>query len=46
MWAIEAVQVTPGGPDTHDDQQKAGAAETAARPLIKHFRNYHKSLSL
>ena len=34
MWAREAMQVTPGGPDTHDDSHQRGATRTAARPLF------------
>ena len=47
MLAIEAMQVAPGGPDTHDDPHKTGAAQTAARPLfilMNHFRKYQKSV--
>ena len=34
MLAIEAMQVAPGGPDTHDDPHKTGAARNAAQPLF------------
>ena len=34
MWAIEAMQVTPGGPDTHYDPHQRGAALEAAEPLF------------
>ena len=29
MWAIEAMQVTLGGPDTYDDPNKTKAKPTA-----------------
>ena len=34
MWPIEPMQVTPGGPYTHEDQYETGAARTAARPFL------------
>ena len=34
MWAIESMQVTPGGPYTHDDPHQRGAAREAAEPLL------------
>ena len=45
MWEMDALEVTQGGPDTHDDPHETGAARMAARPLRvqkKHFRNYKK----
>ena len=48
MWAIEAMQVTLGGPDTLDDPRQRGAARTVARPLEilkKYLRNLQKSLN-
>ena len=48
MWEIDAMEVTQGGPDTHYDLHKTGAARTAARPLLvqkNHFRNYQKYLN-
>ena len=33
MLAIEAMQVTPRGPDTHKNPPKRGAVPTAARPI-------------
>ena len=34
MWEMDAMEVTQGGPDTHDDLHKKGAARTAARPFL------------
>ena len=34
MPAIEPIQATPGGPDTHDYPLQRGAAREAARPLF------------
>ena len=48
MWAIEAMQVTPWGPDTHNNPHKRVAVPTAAWPLFilkNHFRNYQKLLN-
>ena len=42
---MDAMEVTQGGTDTHDDPHETGAARTAARPLLvqkNHFRNYQK----
>ena len=33
---MDAMEVTQGGPDTHDDPHETGAARTAARPLLGH----------
>ena len=48
MLAIKAMQVTPDGPDTHNNPHQMGAARTAARPhFVQNFflRNYQKSLN-
>ena len=48
MWVIEAMKVTPGGPDTHNDPHKREAVPMAAWPLFiltNHFRNYQKLLN-
>ena len=50
IWEMDAMELTQGGPDTHDNPHKTGAAQTAARPLLvqkekKHFRNYQKLLN-
>ena len=34
MWAIEAMQVSPGGPDTHNNPHQRRAARTAAKHLF------------
>ena len=34
MWAIEAMQVSPGGPDTHNNPHQRRAAQTAAKHLF------------
>ena len=47
MWAMDAMEVTPGVPDTHDAPHKTGAVRMAARLILvqkNHFRNYHKPL--
>ena len=47
MWAIKTMQVTAGGPYTHDDPHQRGAAREAAKPLFgqkNHIRNYYKLL--
>ena len=31
MWAMDAMEVTPAGPDTYDDPYETGAARTAAQ---------------
>ena len=44
---MDAMEVTQGGPDTHDDPHETVAARTAARPLLvqkNHFRNYQNLL--
>ena len=33
IWEMDAMELTQGGPDTHDDPHETGAARTAARPL-------------
>ena len=43
MWEMDAMEVTQGGPDTHDDPHQTVAVRTAARPLLvqkNHFWNY------
>ena len=40
MWRIEPMQVTPGGPYTHEDQYETGAAQTAARPFLYKQKKY------
>ena len=48
MWEIGAMELTKGGPYTHDDPHETGAARTAARPLLvqkNHFRNCQKFLN-
>ena len=48
MSEMDAMEVTQGGPDTHDDPNKTGAAWTPARPLLvqkNYFRNYQNSLN-
>ena len=48
MWEMDAMEVTQGGPDTHEDPHETGAARTAARLLlvqIIHFINYQKLLN-
>ena len=40
---MDDMEVTQGGPDTHDDPHETGAARTAAKPLLvhkNHYRNY------
>ena len=34
MWEMDSMEVTQGGPDTHDDPHIMGAARMAARPLF------------
>ena len=34
MREMDAIEVTQGGPETHDDTHETGAARTAARPLL------------
>ena len=39
------MQVTVGGPYTHDDPHQRGAAQEAAKPLFgqkNHIKNYYK----
>ena len=43
MWETDAMEVTQGGPETHNDPDKTGVARKAARPLLvqkNRFRNY------
>ena len=45
LWEMDAMEITQGGPDAHDDPHEMGAARTDARPLLvqkNHFRNYQK----
>ena len=34
MWEMDAMEVTQGGSDTHDDPHEMGAVRKAARPLL------------
>ena len=34
IWEMDAIEVTQGGPDTHDHPHETVAAQTAARPLL------------
>ena len=34
IWEMDAMEVTQGGSDTHNDPHETGAARTAARPFI------------
>ena len=42
-WAIEAMQVTTGGPDTHFNPHQRGAVRTVASPLF--WQNFFQKLS-
>ena len=45
MWEMDGMELTTGGPNTHDDPHETGAARKAARPLLfqkNPFRNYQK----
>ena len=33
MWAMDAMEVTQGGPDTYEGPHETGAARTAAQAL-------------
>ena len=49
MWAMGTMELTTGGPDTHDDPHETGAARKAAQALFvqkNHFRKYQKFLNL
>ena len=49
MWAMEAMELTTGGPDTHDDPHETGAARKAVQGIFvqkNHFRKYQKCLNL
>ena len=39
MWEMDAMEVTQGGPDTHDDLHEMWAARTAVRPLLVQKKN-------
>ena len=45
IWEMDVMEVTQGGSDTHDDQYETGAAWTATRPFLVHFRKYQKFLN-
>ena len=48
IWEMDAMKVTQGGSDTHDDPHETGAARMAARPLLvqkNYFRNCQKFLN-
>ena len=34
IWEMDAMEVTQGGPDTHDDTHETVATRTDARPLL------------
>ena len=34
MWEMDAMEVTQGGPDTHDDLLKTGAKQTPRDPSL------------
>ena len=49
MWAMGTMELTPAGPDTHDDPHETGAAHKAAQALFvqkNHLRKYQKFLNL
>ena len=49
VYGTGAMELTTGGPDTHDDPDKTGAARNAAQPLFvqkNHFTNYQKLLNI
>ena len=48
MSEMDAMELTTGGPGTHDYPHETGAAQTAARPLVvqkNHFTKYQKLLN-
>ena len=44
MWTTEALQVTPGGPDTYDDPHKTVPARTACKTLFYPDKLFRKLL--